>query len=802
MKPTPVYMFLSIGFWFWSNTFGATIAADSFPNTLPNTVPINEVLSSDEMFAKMMMGAHKWIDQKILDSKNQREKYWNRNFESQSSYDQSVEVNRKRFMHYIGMQDNIQTGRNYNIGIPDKHPPVKMYRISEKQNTIIVSETEHYRILQVQWPVLDGVNGEGLLIEPKTKVKATVISIPDADQTPEQMVGLSPGIPDDSQFARHLAENGFQVLIPVLINRDTIFFESNGFQTRREWLYRQAFHMGRHIIGYEVQKILSAVDWFKKEENTTKIGVAGYGEGGLIAFYSAAVDTRIDAVMVSGYFNNRDAFWKEPIYRNVWGLLTEFGDAEIAGLVAPRPMIIEYSEVPSALKPSLEDFEPLITTKYTGFKGGEVTPHFRSVQLEFNRINEIIPENFQTRILIHNQGSVLPFGCMATLEKFTKILGFDKFLNPTSVLPHDRRSSYDVEERQYRQFKEIERHVQKLLRLSDRKRNDFYLYEVMPEFANRKWNTDSYIPYFSPESFIKESTKFREFFCDEILGSFKDELLPPNPQSRKIYDTERWVGYEVVLDVFDDFIAPGILLLPKDLREGEKRPVVVIQHGRNGVPGIVIEGNTSYYDIGSQLVTQGFIVFAPYGLFKGEDQYRWLDRKANGLKKTLFSFIVSQHEQILKWLQSLAFVDNNRIAFYGKSYGGETAMRIPAVLEGYALSICSADFGDWTRKVVDVYSPYSFMKSIEWEMPYFNMGSTFSYAEMAYLIFPRPFMVERGHHDLVQPDEWVLYEYGKVFFLYDQFNKGHMTKIEIFNGGHASRNDGTFQFLRKHLNWP
>jgi len=29
-------------------------------------------------------------------------------------------------------------------------------------------------------------------------------------------------------------------------------------------------------------------------------------------------------------------------------------------------------------------------------------------------------------------------------------------------------------------------------------------------------------------------------------------------------------------------------------------------------------------------------------------------------------------------------------------------------------------------------------------MPYFNMGNTFDYAEMAYLMVPRPFMVERA----------------------------------------------------------
>ena len=33
----------------------------------------------------------------------------------------------------------------------------------------------------------------------------------------------------------------------------------------REILYRSAFEMGRHIIGYEVQKVLAGVDWFSKD---------------------------------------------------------------------------------------------------------------------------------------------------------------------------------------------------------------------------------------------------------------------------------------------------------------------------------------------------------------------------------------------------------------------------------------------------------------------------------------------------------------------------------------------------------
>src|SRR6476659_6801313 len=201
-----------------------------------------------------------------------------------------------------------------------------MQKFSTNNDPELVAETEKYRVYQVRWPALNRLYGEGLLLQPKTKPKANIIAIPDADQQPEQLVGLIPGIPVESQFARRLAEDGFQVLIPTIISRSLLFPGKEQQQTYREWLYRQAYHMGRHIIGYEVQKVLAAVDWFKQNDKDAKIGVAGYCEGGLIAFYAAAIDKRIDAALVSGYFTSRTQAWDEPIYRNVWGLSSEFGD--------------------------------------------------------------------------------------------------------------------------------------------------------------------------------------------------------------------------------------------------------------------------------------------------------------------------------------------------------------------------------------------------------------------------------------------------------------------------------------------
>lgn len=779
----------------------------TMPEVLPGTAAITWEKDRFAVSDELLDGAHRLIDEKISESVERRLDYWTRDFDSKEAYEESVEPNRRRFMKNIGVIDKSVPRSNFNIGLEEDYPAVSMEKYSLNNDPELVAETEQYRVYQVRWPVLNRVNGEGLLLQPKDGHGTNVIALPDADQAPEQLVGLSPGVPAESQYARHLAENGFQVLVPVLISRIPLFPGERNQQTNREWIYRQAFHMGRHVIGYEVQKVLSAVDWFKQMDGDAKVGVAGYNEGGLIAFYSAAVDKRIDAALVSGYFESRENVWEEPIYRNVWDLLTEFGDAEIASLIAPRSLVIEHSSIPAITDKIISDEEVPFEVgglPYTGYKGRLETPESTEVQSEFQRIEQILPDGFQARHLITGpDDGPVNFGSEEAVRVFVQALGYQDDIESSGDMPIDNRSSFDPGERQLRQTREINDHVQRLVRVSDIERNNFFLHKVMPEFAERTWSTKSYHPYYSPEHFINEGKEFRAYFWEDILGKFEEEALPPNAKTRKIFVEARWTGYEVVLDTYPEFHAAGVLLVPNDIASGEERPVVVTQHGRGDVPHQLVEGNnTAYNNVAAKLADKGFVVFAPYALYRGEDEYRWLDRKANTVGKTLFSFIISQHEQYLDWIGGLSFVDKDRIAFYGLSYGGEVAMRIPAVLEEYSLSIASGDFGDWTRKVADTYNPYSFMNTLEWEMPYFNMGSTFSYAEMAYLIFPRPFMVERGHDDLVQPDEWVSSEYGKVNYLYNQFNHGDKTEIEFFNGGHSMRSEGTFQFLHEHLNWP
>jgi hypothetical protein len=129
-------------------------------------------------------------------------------------------------------------------------------------------------------------------------------------------------------------------------------------------------------------------------------------------------------------------------------------------------------------------------------------------------------------------------------------------------------------------------------------------------------------------------------------------------------------------------------------------------------------------------------------------------------------------------------------------------MRVPALVPRYCLSICSADFNEWIKKNTTVDTRYSYVFTGEYEMFEYNLGHTFNYAEMAALIAPRPFMVERGHKDGVAPDEWVAYEFAKVRRLYANLGIPKRTEIEFFNGPHSINGKATYGFLHRHLNWP
>jgi len=617
------------------------------------------------------------------------------------------------------------------IGAVDSRIPFEEPSIDPKP----VYENNRFRAQAIHWPVFKGVDGEGLLLTHAGKITAHVIAIPDATQTPEQVV---------TSYAADLAGLGAQVVIPVIIDRNDTWSGNPRIRmtnmTHREFIYRMAYQMGRHIIGYEVEKVLAAADWLSKETPHAPLHIIGYGEGGLIALYTAALDTRIEQTVVGGYFGTCRHISQEPLDRNVWRLLSDFSDAQAAALVAPRELTIDPTGYPTVPGP------PAPHGNRSEAAPGILTPLPQSeMQAEVDRARKWNPK-------IHLENLNLQAGPPLPAA------------NP---------------ERMHRQVDQLIEYTQALVRGSPLRRKEF-------------WSGNQPADY------------YRRYFYDEIIGRLPDPSEPLDVKKSLLYERPKFTAYEVTIPLWTDVFASGVLLVPKDLKPAERRATVVCQHGLDGTPEDIIEprnqrAEDTYHHFAAQLADKGYVVYAPQNPYVGGERFRQIVRRGNPLGLTLFSFITAQHKRTLDWLSEQPFVDPNRIGFYGLSYGGKTAVRVGALETRYAVVICSGDFNEWIWKTTSLEEPFSYMFTPEYEIGEFNIGNTFNHAEMARLIAPRPFMVERGHNDTVGIDEWVAYEYAKVRRNYATLGIPERTAMEFFLGPHSIHGVGTFEFLDRFL---
>ncbi len=736
------------------------VAAEPLPGTQPLTL-------EGDLAAQMVAGIDKYLMRELAESVEKRKVFWKADRSSPEAYDKSVQPNRERLKAILGIIDR---------RVPFIEPEVL---VTVGQDPVIATGEVGCKVRAIRWPVLPGVDGEGLQVEGHAESPGfCVVVVPDADVTPEMAVGLAPGADSLSHLIRTLARNGVTVVVPDLINRKDTWSGSAVLQRwtnqpHREFLYRMAYEMGRHPLGYEVQKVLALIDWFERAHPRVRRAVVGVGEGGLVALYSGGVDTRIQVTLAGGCFAPWENLWDQPIYRNVWRLLREFGAAEVAALHGARnTLLIADTGWPEVAGP------PAPGKGRAGAAPGRLTtPERQAVEKEFARLQQI---GFPSERQLLERADVFPASKLlrALDDQRAYVAGFEPIVA--------RRQELDPTARQKRQFDQLVNFTQKLMRDAE---------------AHRAVTFWSKLDTSTPEKYAASCAPLREQLA-EVIGQLPPATGPLQPRTRQVFDEPKWTGYEVVLDVLPDVFAYGMLLLPKDLKPGEKRPVVVCQHGLEGRPIDVVNPKmkTRYYNsFGAQLADRGYIVYAPQNPYIGQDRFRVLQRKANPLGLSLFSFIVRQHERTIDFLETLPNVDPARIGFYGLSYGGKTAMRVPALVPRYWLSICSGDFNEWTWKNVSVDFRGSYMWSGEYEMPEFNLGSTIVYAEMAALIAPRPFMVERGHDDGVGIDEWVAYEYAKVRRHYSRLKLPERTAIEFFAGGHEIHGQGTFRFLDRHL---
>lgn len=766
--------------------FGTPLAAlaNAPDQPLPFGAPSSPLSPATDRSADMVRDLHRFFDAWTQRVTSQRAAEWKRDLSGAAAHRRSVEPQRQALRQMLGAVDPLPA-------------PPELQLIASPDSSSLIAHSAAGEVHAVRWPAFAGVFGEGLLLTPKAKpVRARVVLIPDADQLPESLAGLDDRLPRQQQVARRLLASGCEVLIVTLLSRD---FTHSGVpdialtdQSHREWAWRPLFEAGRSLVGVEVRKVEAALAWFRQRPAPVgNVGVAGYGEGGLIALHTAALHPELTASWVSGYFQNRESLWSEPIDRNVHGLLRTFGDAELATLALPARLIVEPSTGPTWAAPGAP-----VAGRRRSAAPGRLTPiPPAATATEFARALALVtPAGGRPlpglELAVATVGSAVGFGDSNAFPQFLAALGID---SETLVdAPWQDVRLPDADARQRRQLSELLAHADDLERSSERERT---------RLNQRPAGTTA-------SAWSSASDSLRARFWNEHVGRLPDPSLSPNPRSRFLGRGRGYGMWEVTLDVWPGVFAWGTLLVPDGISPGERRPVVVCQHGLEGLPSVALEDDVTtrdwrvYRAFPRTLAERGFICWVPHNPYRGATEFRQLQRRANPIGLTLFSVIVGQHQQHLRWLSSLPFVDPGRIGFYGISYGGLSALRLPALLPQYAVSVCSGAFNTWSWKIMSRDFKGSYVFTHEYEQFSFNLASTFGNADLAALIAPRPFMVERGHQDPVSIDEKVAQEYAKVARLYSDLGISDRTEIEYFVGPHEIHGVGTVAFLHRHLRWP
>ena len=126
--------------------------------TLPGTKPLTITQPLDEV---MVAGIDRFALRELKASVARRAQYWNRDYSSAAAYTKSVAANRELFREIIGVVD-------------PREPAAGFELLATTTDKALVAETAGYSAYAVRWPVLDGVTGEGLLLQPKGKIARAI----------------------------------------------------------------------------------------------------------------------------------------------------------------------------------------------------------------------------------------------------------------------------------------------------------------------------------------------------------------------------------------------------------------------------------------------------------------------------------------------------------------------------------------------------------------------------------------------------------------------------------------------------
>ena len=677
-----------------------------------------------------------------------RDQLWQPNFSSRNAYEESVSEHRRHLRKMLGM---IELGPG-------------------KADVKVLQESGNLRIEEVKIALNGDFGVSALLFLPEgSNSKAAVIAIPDATQSREDFAGIAEGM-KTAEWLRELLGRGVAIAIPEMVERraDHPLCLKAGGHDRRLMLWRLGFIVGRTLVGMEVQQVVALADYLAAQSGIdgNKIDVWGEGQGGMTALYAAATDERLAGATVENYFEQREESWKEPIDQVLYGQLNEFGDAEVAALIAPRPLtIVTRADQPAAIESVAAELKR--TRRF--YQGLGAQDKLTAI--------EVASGAEQTSALA--AASMLESEREGDLPKITYQASREQIL--------DARNEH---------FEALIRYLKRLCDESDAVRTNYWKLASTPPQERRE----------------KIAKLQREL--SELMGVLPGQGIPLHPRTLLIGETDKFLAYDVVLDTVPGVTTYGHLLVPRTEAGNvrKKLPAVICQHGFGSAPkyvsgvGTNLEPEThTEHLFGERLAERGYVVFAPYMTVPEDpaanraDLINPLVREAASIGMMRTSIELAKLHRIVDFLQSLSFVDGQKIGYYGLSYGGYAAIWMPPLEPRLRFTIISGHFNDWKQEIT-AEGPHHYWGTPDEDFYNWNVLNRFAHPELIAAMWPRPVCVEWGLNDAITPPEWHKHTWAELEANY--IIPWAMTdKIvdEDFVGPHSIHGIGTFFFADRWL---
>ena len=253
--------------------------------------------------------------------------------ESIDIYIRSIEYYRKCFLDIIGYP-----------------PPHQATHLPPREE--YVGEDELCRIYRIYIPVAENLECYGLYMVPKTisgkALKAPLmLSLHGGNGCPELLCNFVDSMNYNDASRRFLKE-GFIVFSPLFtfwpyVDRDCTDIPKDV----RSILDLRAKWIGSSLMSIEIFKVIKALDYLlaREEINSSDVGISGLSYGGFYAMLITAIDNRIHYCVSSCAFNDRvlvNQMHPGELFDWTWkGNIGKIADAEIIGMICPRPCIIE-----------------------------------------------------------------------------------------------------------------------------------------------------------------------------------------------------------------------------------------------------------------------------------------------------------------------------------------------------------------------------------------------------------------------------------------------------------------------------